>query len=87
MPFPVPIVLRLLAEHPGQETGEEKQAPSPTGSAHKHAAQVCRQSQYVEGHGPPHRDANSGVSAGRWLSIWLTAVVGLRALGRKGQEV
>lgn len=35
-PFPAPIVLRLLAEHPGQETGEEKQAPLPTGSAHEH---------------------------------------------------
>lgn len=40
-PFPALIVLRLMAEHSMQETGEEKQAPSPTGSAHGYAAQVC----------------------------------------------
>lgn len=67
MPFPVLIVLRLPAEHPGQETAE-KQGLWFMGSGHKHAAQDCWQSQGMEGHGLPCRDGNAWVCVTRWLS-------------------
>lgn len=69
------------AEHPGQETGEEKQSPWLSGAALKALPRFGN-----SGSGWRHTDASPGLVPGAWLSTWMDVAGGLWALGGREQE-